>query len=97
MIEPFAFPKTLSETMRARVLCTVIRGDLPLTITWTKDGKPLDPEHNVAVESADDFSSSLTFRSVAARHRGNYTCAAGNAAATVNHTAPLLVHGKQIC
>uniref|UniRef100_T1JJ84 Ig-like domain-containing protein n=1 Tax=Strigamia maritima TaxID=126957 RepID=T1JJ84_STRMM len=91
-IEPFSFPRDLSEDMRARVLCTIIRGDLPITITWMKDYFHLSLDLGIVVHNADEFSSSLTFRSVTATHRGNYTCIASNAASTVNYTAELFVH-----
>ncbi|KAG9509146.1 Down syndrome cell adhesion molecule-like protein Dscam2, partial [Fragariocoptes setiger] len=41
VIEAFAFPKALREGQRASVMCTLSSGDLPLAISWLKDGKPI--------------------------------------------------------
>lgn len=95
-IEPFFFPRDLSENMRARVLCTVVKGDLPLQISWFKDTNSIPADLGIVIQQADDFSSSLTFRSVTYKHRGNYTCIATNSVATVNYTTDLLVYGKYI-
>ncbi|GIX88408.1 down syndrome cell adhesion molecule-like protein Dscam2, partial [Caerostris darwini] len=39
------------------------------------------------------FSTTLVFESLAPEHRGNYTCVASNAAGTMSHTAPMVIHG----
>ncbi|KAL1478348.1 hypothetical protein MTO96_035079 [Rhipicephalus appendiculatus] len=38
-IEPFSYPASLREGQRAFVMCAVISGDLPINISWTKDGE----------------------------------------------------------
>lgn len=93
---PFAFPGTLVEGNRAQVSCGVISGDLPITISWRKDGGPLprDPASGPAVQQME-FSSLLTFSDLRARHTGRYTCIASNAAATANYSADLIVRGTQ--
>ncbi|XP_065340090.1 cell adhesion molecule Dscam1-like isoform X3 [Cloeon dipterum] len=89
-IAPFQFPATLREGMRAQVSCSIISGDFPISISWRKDGTPLAPEPDVA-EQQHQFVSNLLFMNLAARHSGQYTCIASNAAATANFTARLVV------
>uniref|UniRef100_T1IMC1 Ig-like domain-containing protein n=1 Tax=Strigamia maritima TaxID=126957 RepID=T1IMC1_STRMM len=78
--------------MRTRISCVVSEGDLPITITWLKDGQTIPKTLGLEIRNSDEFSSSITFRSVSALHNGNYTCVASNSAATVRHTAELLAH-----
>ena len=80
--------------MRARLQCVVSDGDLPLNVTWLKDGMPMSPKMGVLVRALDEFSSILTISSITPGHNGNYTCVASNKAATVTHTAELSVNGK---
>lgn len=96
VIDKFSFPSDLREGMRTRISCVVRDGDLPITISWKKDGKPIPKHATLEIHSTDEFSSSITFRSVTSIHNGNYTCVASNAAATVNYSAELLVHGTYL-
>lgn len=95
VIDPFTFPKNLQEGMRSRLVCTVIQGDPPFAINWKKDDRPIEPGLGVIIRN-DEFSSDLTFSSVTPRHNGNYTCIVSNAAASVSHTATLVVDGKSL-
>lgn len=79
--------------MRAQVACSLVSGDLPISITWRKDGGPLPPDSSVQ-EQQLQFVSNLLFSDLAARHAGDYTCIASNAAAVANATATLVVQGK---
>ncbi|XP_047000635.1 Down syndrome cell adhesion molecule-like protein Dscam2 [Schistocerca americana] len=89
-IAPFQFPSNLQEGMRAQVSCSIISGDLPITITWRKDGGPLPQEADVH-EQQHEFVSNLLFSNLAARHSGHYMCIASNAAAVANYTTRLIV------
>ncbi|KAG8225093.1 hypothetical protein J437_LFUL000072 [Ladona fulva] len=106
-IAPFSFPSNLREGMRAQVSCSVISGDFPTGLSWRKDGRPLavagssdgggatiDPD--VQETRQHLFVSSLLFLRLAARHAGNYTCIASNAAATAEYTAVMEVKGPLI-
>lgn len=116
-------------------MCTVIRGDLPVSIRWLKDGRPLllgqqqplqsqlllstiEQANNVvaagdspggsqreqhqqlatngiiAVKQLDPYSSTLTFASLQANHRGQYTCEATNEAGRANQSSSLVIHGE---
>lgn len=76
------------------VQCVVTKGDSPLEITWTFDGHPIQSYHgDVIVSDTGKRVKQLTIESVAARHAGEYTCVASNAAGSVSHSATLDVNG----
>ncbi|GLH10491.1 Protein sidekick [Gryllus bimaculatus] len=89
-IAPFQFPSNLQEGNRAQVSCSIISGDLPISISWRKDGGPLPREADVH-EQLHEFVSNLLFSDLAERHSGLYTCIASNAAAVSNYTTKLVV------
>nr|AWV54575.1 mDscam12 [Tetranychus urticae] len=90
IVQPFSFPVDLVSGRRAGVACIVSAGDLPIRITWLKDGAVI-PESLMPMVDTKDFTSFLTFDKVSRSHRGNYTCLAENPASTSNYTAPLIV------
>lgn len=94
VIAPFQFPGTLVEGNRAQVSCSLISGDLPISISWRKDGGPL-PRDPAVNSQQMEFFSHLTFSDLRARHTGRYTCIATNAAATANYSADLVVRGDR--
>ncbi|XP_024891161.1 LOW QUALITY PROTEIN: hemicentin-2-like [Temnothorax curvispinosus] len=74
--------------------CVVTKGDFPLEITWTFDGRSIQSYHgDVIVSDTGKRVKQLTIESVAARHAGEYTCVASNAAGSVSHSAILDVNG----
>lgn len=128
-------------------MCTVVRGDLPVSIRWLKDGRPIggsldnnqfsDSRHRapladnqvgqletlaepaeesaaagataaaaahkaayleskpeLAIKQLDPYSSTLTFSSLQADHRGVYTCEASNEAGRANQSSLLVIHGR---
>lgn len=95
-IIPFSFQGGhLFDGVLARVSCVVFQGDLPLEITWTKDGQRISPDDGINISKFDDYSSILTIGSVTPKHTGNYTCDARNHASMSSHTAELIVNGKK--
>lgn len=61
VVEPFSFAKSLHRGQRYNVMCTVVRGDLPVSIRWFKDGRPLE---QLAGSGGQSSSSSLLATSV---------------------------------
>ncbi|KAK0086036.1 hypothetical protein PV325_004017 [Microctonus aethiopoides] len=90
-IEPFSFPANIQSGARVHVTCVVSQGDIPVKITWLKDGRPLKPRE-ATTHQIDEYDLALRIQSASPIHDGNYTCVASNDAAKVTHTAPLLVH-----
>ncbi|ERL93382.1 hypothetical protein D910_10674, partial [Dendroctonus ponderosae] len=77
---------------RASLTCSVTKGDLPLTITWKKDGRILNAGSSVSITEVDQFTSILVIESLSPEHNGNYSCVVRNAAAEVAHTQQLAVN-----
>lgn len=91
---PLQFPAGTRAGMRAQVGCYAQEGDLPMQMSWRKDGQPLEPSFSVRISKTDDFASLLVITEVAAEHAGNYTCLASNAARTASTSAFLAVSGE---
>ena len=96
MIEPFTFPRFMEEGSRAKILCSVIKGDPPITIRWLKDSRLLTSSavNAISISTLDEFSSAIVISKVSLAHRGNYTCIASNAASSSNFTAEAVVYGE---
>ncbi|XP_067127158.1 cell adhesion molecule Dscam1-like isoform X1 [Centruroides vittatus] len=92
LIERFYFAENLHEGMRTRVYCNIASGDLPISVTWLKDGESIPENLDVIVKDIDTYSVALAIEKLNPKHNGNYTCVASNAAATVNSTAQLVVN-----
>jgi hypothetical protein len=95
VIEPFSFKTDLAQSMRTRTVCGVAQGDLPLRLTWLKDGDVL-PSMGVNISNLDQYTSILSITSLSQVHSGNYTCVASNQADEVKFTAMLQVKGNVI-
>lgn len=93
-IEAFAFADDLRVGIRTRLLCGISQGDLPLEITWTKDGRSLAQLPAVAVKELDTFSSVLILTDLGAVHSGYYQCHVRNAAGVASYGTHLYVQGK---
>uniref|UniRef100_A0A672NCR7 Cell adhesion molecule DSCAM n=1 Tax=Sinocyclocheilus grahami TaxID=75366 RepID=A0A672NCR7_SINGR len=88
-IQPFEFPR-YSIGHRVFVPCVVRSGDLPISITWEKDGKPINDSLGVTIDNID-FTSSLRISNLQRMHNGTYTCIAQNDAAVVKYQSQLIV------
>lgn len=73
--------------------CTVNFGDLPLTITWTFNGKLVSQRNNDYIMTNSKRSSILIIESVDAKHAGTYTCIGENHAGRTSYLAELIVYG----
>lgn len=94
LIQPFEFPPA-SIGQLLYIPCVVSSGDMPIRITWRKDGQVIISGSGVTIESKE-FMSSLQISSVSLKHNGNYTCIASNAAATVSRERQLVVRGERV-
>ncbi|WAR05588.1 DSCAM-like protein [Mya arenaria] len=90
VIDPFRIPAR-KQGDRVTLSCAVSSGDLPIYISWTKDGLPVPPDIGITVETSGPYSSLLKIDDVSPLHDGNYTCHAHNEAARTNYTAILHV------
>nr|XP_033326638.1 Down syndrome cell adhesion molecule-like protein Dscam2 isoform X7 [Megalopta genalis] len=102
-LAPFSFGEEAANAGEmATVQCAVIKGDLPLKIVWSLNGRPIEVGHasgdhgfntpDIVVIRGSKRISTLTIDSVAARHAGEYKCTATNAAGSTSHTSVLSVN-----
>ncbi|XP_065091074.1 cell adhesion molecule Dscam2 isoform X6 [Ochlerotatus camptorhynchus] len=77
---------------RASLTCSVIKGDIPLTINWRKDGRPVDQNHRMSVTQVDQYNSILVIENLSADHTGNYSCVVRNTASETEGSQALLVN-----
>ncbi|XP_026825564.1 Down syndrome cell adhesion molecule-like protein Dscam2 isoform X8 [Ooceraea biroi] len=75
------------------VVCAILKGDLPIEITWALNGEPIRPDRSdINILATTRKNSILSIESVAARHAGEYTCSASNKAGATSHSAILAVN-----
>lgn len=80
-------------------VCTITKGDLPITIWWTlvddfsKEERNLSTNDGLMIMRSSQKLSLLNIDAVKARHRGNYTCFAKNKAGVTQYSAFLFING----
>lgn len=75
--------------------CHVSKGDKPLQITWSFQGREILYHNNMGITTTKlgDKASVLSISTAMGQHSGNYTCSASNRAGRTNHTAIVNIHG----
>lgn len=76
------------------VTCSVIKGDLPIELSWLFNATPISHDSDVKIGSTSKKNSVLTIERVNARHAGEYTCTAANLAGSMSRSATLAVNGR---
>ena len=76
--------------------CTVVKGDQPVRVRWSFQGRPLEQGNNggVEVSMVGLKMSTLSIDLVQARHSGEYRCTATNRAGNDTQAAVLNVIGS---
>lgn len=100
---PFTFgDEAANAGEMATVQCAVIKGDLPVRIAWSLNGRRIDIGReghrdipDIVVTRSSKRISTLTIDSVAARHAGEYSCTATNEAGSATHVSILSVNGTR--
>lgn len=93
-ISPFDFGKvTLNEGESTTVVCTINKGDHPISIDWFLNGKPAGSIDGVSLIDLGHQGRVLMIPSVHAGHGGTYTCKATNWAGSAYYAAKLVVNG----
>ncbi|OAD62724.1 Down syndrome cell adhesion molecule-like protein Dscam2, partial [Eufriesea mexicana] len=99
-IAPFSIsdePANWGEAVSA--VCTVLKGDLPIDVAWALNGEPITSKNHddITVSSTGKRVSLMTIEAVSARHAGEYTCTASNAAGATSYSSTLAVNGTEKC
>lgn len=95
-IVPFSFgdgPVNSGESIQ--VVCSVSKGDRPLTITWSFYGEVLSSDMGITTQMLGDTTNFLSIPSAGPSNQGNYTCIAKNSAGFDTYTSQLVVYGIQ--
>ena len=92
---PFTFGNAaVNEGEPRQLICSVIKGDLPLQISWSLQGEDLGRSPDVITSQLGDKATLLMISSVSYEHSGIYTCQASNMAGTTSYSAELYVNGN---
>lgn len=91
-ILPFEFEEAVNSGDMVIVNCAVTKGDVPLRITWTINGKLVKDYDGILIDTKKRVSQ-LTIDSVDGIHAGKYVCTATNAAGSYSFSAELNVNG----
>ena len=75
-------------------MCVVMRGDEPVSITWSLKGDVISSDPVLSTTLLGTRTSMLTISAVNHRHSGTYTCRATNPAGSVIYSASLVVNGN---
>ncbi|XP_050054055.1 cell adhesion molecule Dscam2 isoform X25 [Aphis gossypii] len=92
-IVPFSFgdgPVNSGESIQ--VVCSVSKGDRPMSITWSFYGEALSSDMGVTTQMLGDATNFLSIPSVGPSNQGNYTCIAKNNAGIDTYTSQLVVY-----
>ncbi|GFS52415.1 titin [Trichonephila inaurata madagascariensis] len=88
-IVPFHLSAKLKIGDNANILCSVIRGQVPLSFKWYKNGKLLK---NLSKEAnSNEKFSTLVIDPVTATSAGNYTCVVSNSYGKSSYSTMLIV------
>lgn len=75
------------------VQCMVVKGDLPMEITWRHNNISLVNRPDANILKVSNRISTLNIESVQAKHQGYFECVAMNLAGRAESTALLMVNG----
>ncbi|CAM1308016.1 Uncharacterised protein g4740 [Pycnogonum litorale] len=89
LIQPM-YMQIVKEGGKVSLTCSIIEGDPPVDIKWTKDGGRFFHSLGIKIVRVEDMSI-LRIPSVHSVHNGNYTCTATNAAGISNETASIRI------
>lgn len=76
--------------------CSVMHGDLPLSISWKFNDRIIESNNEVGISKSGSRSSVLTIESIRDHHAGNITCVGKNTAGVANYTVALVVNGSNL-
>lgn len=92
-IHPFTFDETVNSGDYVTVTCAATRGDIPINITWTLNGRRFDIFDQITTVSMNQRGNQLTIESAQAHHTGEYLCSARNLVGVAKYSSYLNVNG----
>lgn len=95
-INPFEFESEVNTGEGVQLTCYVGKGDMPLTISWSFNSKPIKNIFGVSTVPVGSRTNLLIINSVQPEHAGVYQCQAGNPGGMIEHNAELFVNGIDV-
>lgn len=93
-ISPFDFgEEPLNFGEPASVQCTILGGDLPMSVTWLLNNRSVERMPDIALSKIGKRIHVLTIESVDSHLAGEYRCCVRNIAGLSEHSAVLSVNG----
>ncbi|KAG9510067.1 Down syndrome cell adhesion molecule-like protein, partial [Fragariocoptes setiger] len=71
-VEPFAFAKNLHKGQRYNVMCTITRGDPPVSIRWLKDGRLIESDGRLGPTQVQSSATVDIYNSAVAMSQLHY-------------------------
>lgn len=91
---PFEIEESIYYGESVQMTCHASKGDRPISITWTFEGKELSSRNmEIKTMKMAEQTSFLSIPSVTGAHSGNYTCIARNKAGEDRYSTTLHVKG----
>ena len=92
---PFSFGEGAFHAGQSATLqCSILQGDLPLTLSWLFNGDPIPATHpEISTAMFGKRATMLSIDAVSGNHAGNFTCEGKNAAGKASYMAELIVNG----
>lgn len=94
-IKPFELDEAVFAGESVHLDCHVSKGDTPLSIEWSFNGRPVARVPGVSTTALGSRASVLSLAAATGGHSGNYTCTATNRAGSASHSATLNVIGTR--
>lgn len=93
-IHPFSFgDESVNSGDVASVTCIISKGDVPINITWTLNGRSINVFDGIDIGNTKRRTSQLTIESAQAHHSGEYMCLAQNSAGIARYSSFLNING----
>lgn len=92
---PFSFGDVaVNQGEPRQIICSVIKGDEPLKISWSLQGEDLGPGPDLTTTQLGTRTSLLMISAINYRHSGTYTCNVVNPAGSTSYSTTLKVNGN---
>lgn len=94
---PFTFgDEPINTGENAGVQCMIQKGDIPITIKWTLNSRPIiNGEEGITIMKLSPKTSVLNIAAVEEFHRGHFKCIAENLAGSAEFSSELNVNGLE--
>lgn len=92
-LQPLFFPHNVKSGLSTKTICTIERGEKPLSFKWKHNNKDIvNSSSPIMINTFLDYTL-LVIDPVSSKHGGNYTCIVRNSKGEDSFTAALVVQG----